>query len=129
MLIHHMFHILENPNCNEEIPRNFKRKVEFLRKSIKKLPLDCRKTDLLLGIINDVNIKADLRHHIVHGAITKHKEGTGQATFSKLDAAGKTFKVKEVTIDTVGLLKEANALNLAGRPLREINQIIEENWQ
>jgi len=106
-----------------EMPRALKRKIAFLRKAIKSMPLG---DDAFKGydrLFSRIQQASELRHDIIHGAIIEQAQGSGSAKLIRAIRHGDGFSEREVTATTASILEATNeATELGGRLLSIVNQ-------
>lgn len=69
-----------------ELPAGLKRKMKFLRRSLRELPALAPFKDEGLALLSEVAGIADYRHTVVHGALAKYDARSETITFVKLKA-------------------------------------------
>ncbi|MEQ3649920.1 hypothetical protein [Hyphomonas sp.] len=125
-IVHAFFHRLGNPANDKEEPRAITRKVKYLKQSIMASGFPDGLATSWLGLLEDALEVNDDRNDVIHGAVTKHEEGTGTATFtrrqigsSSFDSNARTLNAGDITLIAVRANKLATPLFKAALALDE----------
>ncbi len=110
-----------NPAGEKEMPRTaLKRKVTFLKRTIRELPLlDASAKSNATAILDAILSEAVTRQDIIHGAVIDHEEGSGVATLARLihdEKTGISGSITEIT---------PTAINMATIRVRELTSVMQ----
>ncbi len=110
------FHAAGGRQIEPELPRMLKRKISFSRRCLNKLaPLaDFRQQGT--AFMDEIAILAELRHTLIHGALSDYDAATATYTFTRLDAVKDKHWIQPRTVSLPILLNTGGkCLDLGSR--------------
>jgi len=112
-------HVFGGNEIEAEIPRALKRKISYLRAVFKQLPISSEITEGYLALLDQIEISAEARHDIIHGAVTEYVERSGEAEMVRVIRHRGGIEKKKFRKTTKEILNEArNAQCLGGEVLK-----------
>lgn len=106
-----------------EMPRALKRKITYLRAIFKQLPIPPESIKGYHALLDQIETAAEVRHDIIHGAITKYIERSGEAEMVRIIRHKKGVEKKRFKKTTGDILKDAGqAQRLGTKVLRWVTQ-------
>jgi hypothetical protein len=107
-----------------EMPRQLQRKITFLRKSFRKLPIGEEAIQGYLKFLDQVETAAQTRHDIIHGIVIEQAEHSGEAVMVRIIRKHDSMKQKRIKVNAKGILESAvEAQHLGKLILQGVNQI------
>ncbi|PCJ70339.1 MAG: hypothetical protein COA62_06985 [Rhodobiaceae bacterium] len=117
-MIDTIFYDLENPPKEKELPIALRRKLKYLRKAVKLIPMRPGDAEEYAALIDNIAKESDIRHDIIHGAIVEHTEGTGTARAIRIIRERGKFSQKEIHLTIQSVMEAVVRVNkLAPIPL------------
>jgi hypothetical protein len=133
LMIQVIFHDLDNPPGEKEVPKALSRKIRYLKRAFKKLPVSEDDRTRYDQLFQDIQTESIVRHDIIHGFIFLHTEGTGQAKAVRFLQNKLHLDHKLVHLDTASIMEAAiRAKKLASFTMnwpRLIREPLEEERQ
>ncbi len=118
-MIHVIHHGLGNRQYENETPRALSRKLKYLRKAFKRMPLPEETQAQLADWLDEIETASEARHDMIHGAVIEHSEETGDAQLIRLLHNKTGLKQKRVSVTTKSILEAAvKAQKLSGYALK-----------
>ncbi|MCA8899234.1 MAG: hypothetical protein KDA39_10920 [Hyphomonas sp.] len=132
VLVYSIFHQHGNPPGDGEIPVSLKRRLRYLRTSVRAFDIEPDIKETFLRVLNAVGSEAVIRNHLVHGAVCeywieqdtieasslKHTDGlsgyvTRKYTFAEIQAASdRALEITDkIQVAAAGLLRSRVAPN------------------
>lgn len=108
----------------KEIPRALKKKIKYLRKAIRLLPMDDDVLQTFMNFLDKIQDESEVRHDVIHGVVTEHIEGSGEATFTRIFHRKDGLTSSPVTADTKDILLAANRANKITSNLHALIEVL-----
>ncbi len=102
-----MYHGFGGREIEPEMPRQLQRKITFLRKAFKKLPIGQKAIQGYLALFDQIEAAAQTRHDIIHGAVIEYAERSGEATMVRVTRHGERVTKKRFKVTTRSIFKAA----------------------
>ncbi len=107
-------HIVNEP----ERPRMLKRKIKYLRKHFRSLPMSEEACAYYQTLLDRVRESSEFRHDVIHGAVVNHAAGSGEASLVRLIYTPGDFEQKPITVTVDAILsRNDEATELASQLL------------
>lgn len=105
-IIHHGF---GGKDIEPEIPRSLSRKLTYLRKAFRRLPIPEEALNGHISLFDAISAESGMCHDIIHGFLLSHEKDVGRAILMRAtrDRDGKVTK-RQVPVRTGDILTAAN---------------------
>jgi hypothetical protein len=120
----------EGNRIEAEVPQALQRKITFLRKVFKTLPIGEVALLEYLNVLDRIQAAAQSRHDVIHGIVVEHAEHSGEATIVRITRNKGQITKRKVKITTLSILKAAREAQKLSRItlgwMVKIHQLIHE---
>jgi hypothetical protein len=127
-MTHLLYYLFKGREITKEKPKALGRRITFIRDIVRRLPLEDEHRARYFDFANQVEVAAEKRHDIIHGAVVEHLDGDGKATLVRI--VPKTGEIRHHTATTKSVLVAAVEANkLAGFAftfIEELQSVLQE---
>ena len=125
-----MYHGFDGAKIDREIPRALQRKLTFLRRAFKQLPIPEKSIQGYTTLFSDIEAAAQIRHDVIHGVVIEHIKRSGEATMARAIRNKQRVEKREYKVTTKTILNAAvNANHLSSKMfcwLDELFKVLDE---